>query len=68
MVVLSPCCREPVEIVGGGGADPLAREVGAAKARDRQREAVEKTLALPEKELIPVAPPVDESGAARERG
>lgn len=47
--------REPVRITGGGGPDPLARQVGAAKAKDITRESVRQTLVLPEKEL-PLAP------------
>lgn len=43
--------REPVKITGGSGADPLAREVGAAKAKDVRREGVRRTCVLPEKEL-----------------
>ncbi|CAM9942898.1 unnamed protein product [Pylaiella littoralis] len=43
--------REPVKIVGGSGPDPLAREVGAAKAKDMRRDDVRRTFVPPEKEL-----------------
>ncbi len=43
--------REPVKITGGGGPDPLAREVRAAKAKDMRRDDVRRTLVPPEKEL-----------------
>lgn len=43
--------REPVKITGGGGPDPLAREVSAAKAKDMRRDDVRNTLVPPEKEL-----------------
>lgn len=43
--------REPVKITGGSGPDPLAREVGAAKAKDMQRDDVRRTMAPPAKEL-----------------
>ncbi|CAM9177058.1 unnamed protein product [Ectocarpus sp. 8 AP-2014] len=49
--------REPVKITGGSGADPLAREVGAAKAKDVCREGVRRTCVLPEKELPLINPP-----------
>ncbi|CAN0475481.1 unnamed protein product, partial [Ectocarpus sp. 12 AP-2014] len=49
--------REPVKITGGSGADPLAREVGAAKAKDVRREGVRRTCVLPEKELPLINPP-----------
>lgn len=44
--------REPIKIIGGSGPDPLAREVGAAKVKDMQRDAVRRTLVPPEKELL----------------
>lgn len=43
--------REPVQITGGSGPDPLAREVGAAKVKDMHRDAVRQTFVPPEKEL-----------------
>ena len=62
-------CREPVQISGGSGADPLAREIGLAKIKDRQREAIKRTMVLPESEL-PVPRPPDQpiTSAAVEGG
>lgn len=47
----TPRSREPVQIVGGSGPDPLAREVGEARATDRRRQDVKRALVLPEHEL-----------------
>ncbi|CAM9979561.1 unnamed protein product, partial [Ectocarpus fasciculatus] len=49
--------RESVKITGGSGADPLAREVSAAKVKDVRREDVRRTCVLPEKELPLINPP-----------
>lgn len=53
-------CREPVQISGGSGADPLAREIGLAKVKDRQREDIKRMMVLPENEL-PASRPPDQS-------
>lgn len=53
--------REPVVITGGGGVDLLSEGFTAARAKDRQREAIKRSLALPENELPMLPPPSVES-------
>lgn len=55
--VRGAACREPVQISGGSGADPLAREISLAKVKDRQREAIKRTMVPPENELPMSRPP-----------
>lgn len=43
-------------ITGGGGTDLLSKGLIAAQAKDRQREAIKRSLILPENEL-PMFPP-----------
>lgn len=50
------CPRESVVITGGGGIDLLSTGLIAARVKDRQREAIKRSLILPENEL-PVLPP-----------